>query len=187
MNIRDQFKGMKTVKLNGKGVYLPPNYKGRVRFKPVKYNESGFKGRSVVWEFELLESNLGAEHPVGCTRSQVVNLDKSTYANAENTAITMALMGIDPSLAPSSAADPALYEEVTDVFCDMLEAAQNAAAGAESLTDGLEAILETQAYRTKPTPQSPNGEERARYVWRPTPESKKDREEEVAARTAKAA
>jgi hypothetical protein len=175
---------MKTVKLNGKGVYLPGNFKGRVKFKPVQYKEEGFKGRSVIWEFELLESNLGAEHPVGCTRSQVVNLDKSPYAHADNTQITMALMGIDPKTAPSSVANPALYEEVTDTFCEMLEAARNSAAGVESLTDGLEAILETQTYFTKPTPQAPNGEARARYVWHPTPEAKAERDAEVAGKQA---
>ena len=183
MDIREQFKGMKTAKVSGKGVYLPGNFKGRVKFKPVKYNKDGFKGRSVIWEFELLESTL-AEHPVGCTRSQVVNLDKSTFAHQDNLNVTMALMGINPATAPSAEADPDLREEVWDTFCEMIDAADK---NKESLTDGLEAILETQTYFTKPSTAFPKGEERARYVWTPTPESKAEREAEVAAAQAKAA
>lgn len=174
MNFREAFKGkMGKAKMNGKGVYLPFGFQGRVKIKKFKPN-NGYKGKSIIWEFELLSSNL-PEHPKGVTRSWTIKMDND-FAWGDLKQITFALLGIDPNTVPDAEVDSTLHDEADETFEEALGQADK---GEVPLFVDEEVLLETVKYTTKGSADKPS-KDVALYRWSPTEESKAARAEALA-------
>ena len=175
MSFAAQFKGqMGKAKMSGKGVYLPFGFQGRVKIKKFKPID-GYQGKkSIVWEYELLESNL-ADHPKGVTRSWTVVITGNDYAWGDLKAITFALMGIDPDSVPDTSP---LHDEADELFEEALGQCDK---GEVPLFVGDEVLLETQKYTTKgDEKKNKPSRDVALYKWTPTDEAKAARAEATA-------
>ncbi len=161
MELDQLFDGMAKSDLKGKGNYLPPGFTGRVKMKPLRWNPTGFNGKSAVFEYTLLTSNLDA-HPPGCTRSWVIKIEaKNQFAGSDAKQIMMALSGVDVNKVRAYEVDPAPHNEAMSDFKDALKDPAS--------IEGLEALLETVAYNTKGTTEKPS-KLIALHKWAPTPE-----------------
>ena len=146
MDIDEMFKGMAAAQMNGKGNYMG---EGRylVRTKVLKVKE-GFRGKSFILEFEILETT-NAAHPVGSTGSWVVKLDKpQAYGDIKGLIFALA-MGVDPKTVRSPDQDPALHQQCATFTKAALSPEAAKALGEEpDFLIGLPLRLETVKVKT---------------------------------------
>lgn len=73
--VDDAFKTMVDAVAPGRGTYI--NESGTFLVEVTKaFGKSGFRGKSFIVEFKVLESSNPTDVPVGCTRSWTVKWDK---------------------------------------------------------------------------------------------------------------
>lgn len=165
------FAGMAAAQMNGKGNYMG---EGRflVRSKLLK-QKTGFRGRSVIFEFEVTESTNPA-HPVGSTGSWVVKLDKPQAFGDLKALIFALAMDLDPKTVKSPELDAKVHAEAAEIMKAALDADHARKMGvAEDFLIGLPLRLETTKVKTS------KGGDFTVHNWSPA--------EEAAAPTAQAA
>ncbi len=73
--VADEFRGMADAAAPGRGTYINEN--GTFLVEVTKaFGKSGFRGKSFIVEFKVLESSCPNDVPVGSTRSWTVKWDK---------------------------------------------------------------------------------------------------------------
>jgi hypothetical protein len=170
MSIDAMFAGMATTPMFGKGKNMAEG-KYRVRSKVMKIH-NGIKGRSFIFEYEIVESSNLEKHPIGSTASWVLILGGQFQANqfSDMKALSLSLIGVDPKTVKDPAADPVTHALATDSLkaqCDSDFAKANGYE--ENCFIGLEVDLECVETMTKgaggkaPHPFT-------RHNWSPTPE-----------------
>jgi len=147
MSIADEvFGGMANAEMSGKGKFMSEG-KFLVRTALVKYKE-GYKGKSFIVEFEILQSTNVAEHPVGSTGTWVVKLDKPdtramAWADIKGFVFAIA-MGKNPKTVPGPKQAPELHAECTEIAKAAIADENAKALGVEpGFLNGLEVQLET--------------------------------------------
>jgi len=153
---------METAKASGTGAYFGEG-KFKVQVERVKMNANGFRGKSFIVEFKVLETNNATQRedgtwngdPIGCTRSYVLKLDKpQAFGDIKN--LVFALIGQDPKKVGEPEQNPKAHAEATKLVkaaCDANYAAALAKEQGVTLEDvsleGLSANLETFKKKTQ--------------------------------------
>lgn len=146
MDIEATFAGMAKAQLNGKG-----NYMGEgvflVETKVIKVKD-GYKGRSFIFEFEILESTNEAHAP-GSTGSWVIKLDKAQAFGDIKAMIFALAMDLDPKTVKSPEQDPETHAKATQLVMAALEPDVAKKLGVEpDFLIGLPLKLETVKIKT---------------------------------------
>lgn len=110
---------METATSSSTGEYFHPGTM-TLKVRSIKYKE-GFKGKSVIGEFEVLETNNSVQleddtrtgDPVGCNRSYIVKLDKP-QAQGDIKNLFLAILGYDPNTFGDPAKYPKQHAEASD-------------------------------------------------------------------------
>jgi hypothetical protein len=137
-----------------------------LRVKSVKVN-AGFKGKSFIAEFDVLQSEqqAGADgkilDPAGSIRSWVVPLENqqgkgSPFADIKG--LAFAIMGYDPKTVGQPEENPKLHQEITQVVKVAVDADFAKSLGTSSdIFIGRLVGLQTHMKPTKPSPKNPAG------------------------------
>jgi hypothetical protein len=170
MSIEDLFAGMATATMSGGGNYMTP---GQYVVEVVNIRlKSGYKGRSFIFEFRIVESN-NPNHPVGSSGSYVILLDnpdpkKRGYAFGDMKAVFFALDGKDPKKVKDPAVDPQAHEEAVELSKLALQEDYCKEKGLEpGFLSGTRVKLECRTKKTNPSPQKPQGGEFTVHDWSP--------------------
>lgn len=163
-DVESMFAGMNKAEMFGKGTFMGPG-KYRVRPKVVKVHE-GFKGKSFIHEFEILESS-NEKHAIGSSGSWVVKLGpQNANAFSDMKSFSFACLGIDPKTVRKPEEDPTSHAVATDTLkaqCDKDWAKKNGFE--EDPLIGRELELEVILVKTQ------KGTDFSRHNWSPTPEA----------------
>ncbi len=101
--VDDVFTTMINAEAPGRGTYI--NESGTFRVMVTKaFGKSGFRGKSFIVEFKVLESSIPDLVPVGCTRSWTVKWDK-VQNHADLKAFALAATGLSEIAASKKEAD----------------------------------------------------------------------------------
>lgn len=165
-DIDDMFKGMADAPPPGSGTYI--NGDGDFLVEVVKaFGKEGFKGKSYIVEFKILESSNPDAAPVGATRSWTLKWDKKQN-HADLKAFALAVTDLE------SAAETKREAEITATYMVFASAGQlvagdaslkakqllEAAGGFEGF-EGLKVRLNTEKRPTQA------GGEFTRHRWTP--------------------
>lgn len=140
MEIADLIAGMATKDMQGKGTWLALGFVGLVKMKGLKANPKGHKGKSAIFEFEVLETNQPEKDPVGSTRNQVIKLE-GAYAAKDVKEIMFSITGTDPASVP-------VYERAPDAHNEIMATFKEAWDDGSAIA-GLIARVEATPHKTK--------------------------------------
>ena len=147
MDINSLFAGMAKAQMNSKGNYMGEGVY-RIRSKSLKAKD-GFKGKSLIFEFEIVESNNQAHAP-GSSGSYVVKLDKPQAFGDIKALIFALAMDLDPKSVKSPEQDPQTHAQAAELVKAALDPAAAKALGVEpDFLVGLELRLETIKIKTQ--------------------------------------
>ncbi len=173
MSLEDLFRGMAEANPNGNGTNMGVGqYLVEVTNLKMK---KGFKGRSLIVEFKILESN-NDKHPVGSSGSYVRVMDNKDpklvgYAFSDMKAIFLALDGKDPKKVKDVAVDPQTHADALEMSRLALDDDYCKAKGLEpGFLNGTKLRLETILKKTAPSVGKPQGGEFTVHNWAPVEE-----------------
>jgi hypothetical protein len=146
LGIEDLFAGMAGADMNGKGQYMGEGL-FVVTIKTFKYKE-GFKGKSIIVEFSIVESNNPAHGP-GTTGSWVLKMDKPQW-KGDVKALVLAATGKDPKSVGAPAADSETHAAAEQIAMSAISEEYAVKAGIpHDVLIGLPVRLETVKVKTQ--------------------------------------
>jgi hypothetical protein len=174
-DIDDLFDNMAEAEGSNSGVFFGEgNFE--VSLKEVEFRPKGYRGKSVIFRFEVASSNDPATKP-GATRVWICKLDKGedqkkrTMSDIKN--LFFALLGHEPNALKSPEEHPKAHAQVTSIFKALIDPAY---AKKESIDPekylGRKCKLEAVKIMTNPR----DGKAPApytRHVWSPLPKAAK--------------
>lgn len=175
MDIDKLFSGMAKAEIFGSGKNLTEGlYEIEVKELMVKESRNPLKpGVNFICEFLIVGSN-NDDHPVGCTRSWVLNMS-NPFAFGNISELVLALLGYENS--PTNHKNVELREEIRVITSAVLGGSESIAeveAIRKELGDpgygvlvGKKAKLECVNKPTKPSPKNPNGGTYTSHKWSP--------------------
>lgn len=163
MGTADVFNGMDSAPMFGSGAYFAAGHRYALRTKTIKVHD-GFKGKTFIAEFEVLESS-SEKDPPGSTRSYVVKLGAGNVnAFSDIKALMFAILGTDPKKAGQPSDNPPLHAQAADAVKCAVDRDYAASKGvAPDAFEGLPVRLETTTKKTKA------GNDFTVHVWQPAP------------------
>lgn len=159
IDVDNLFAGMAKAEIFGKGSFMGEGV-FEIETKDVFVKE-GFKGKSFICEFTILESNNPA-HAVGSSGSYVLKFEnKYTFGNASE--LVMALLGFENTRDNQANADVrALVQEVTAAACGSEKSQKALGEGySDGMLKGVRLRLETKKTGTQ------KGGEYTVHKWSP--------------------
>jgi hypothetical protein len=167
MDIDKLFDGMAKAEIFGRGNYMSEGlYIVETKNLFVK---DGFKGKSFVAEFTIVESN-NEKHAVGTSGSWVLKFTwPATFGHI--TKFVTALLGYDPN-QKANQDDPKIRKQVelvTRAACGSDAAKKELGPDGyeEGMLNGIRLRLECSMQKTAPKPGKPEGGDFTSYAWSP--------------------
>lgn len=175
MDLDSIFGNMEKASVSDKGTF----YNGGLYLNElisIEYRE-GFKGKSCIAKFKVLESN-NEEDEVGSTRTWIVKLDNARtkdQAMGDIKGLIFALLGINPRQVGSPDKNPKAHKQAVDIFKaaidpDFASMLKDAGTPAPSLV-GRKVALEATVVATAPSKDRPEGGKFTRHAWTPAPKT----------------
>ena len=137
----------------------------------IEYRD-GYKGKSCIAKFKVLESN-NEEDEVGSTRTWIVKLDNpktKDQAMGDIKGLIFALLGINPRQVGSPDKNPNAHKQASDIFRASID--EDFAAKLEKPAPklvGRKCALEATVVSTAPSKDRPEGGKFTRHAWTPAP------------------
>ncbi len=161
------FSNMEKASMSDKGSFFGPGLY-LCELQSLEYRE-GFKGRSFIAKFGIVESN-NEEHPAGATRSWIVKLDRADtkdMAMGDIKSLIFALLGKAPRDVGSADKNPKAHAQAVALFKaqlkDEAKAAFKEAYGIDAPNlRGKRVKLEATATKSQKT-----GNDFTRHAWSP--------------------
>lgn len=165
------FADMDTATGSNSGVFFTNGIYPKVKLKGIEYRPNGYKGKSVHFHFEVVESN-DAAHPSGASRVWILkpfdgtpDQKKRTMADIKN--LVFSLTGFSPKAVGSPEQNPKAHTQATQAFlaaCDPEYAKKNNLD--PNFLVGRTCALECQAVETGGKDGKAKGTF-TRHVWGP--------------------
>ena len=167
MDLDSILNNMEKASMTDKGSFFGPGLY-LCECKSLEYRE-GFKGRSFIAKFEVIESD-NPDHGPGTTRSWIVKLDRADtkeMAMVDIKSLIFALLGKSPRDVGSADKNPTAHKQAVALFKAQIDEASKAKFKAEYGIDAPDLRGRRVKLEATATKSSKTGNDFTRHAWGP--------------------